>query len=210
MKRPKIIINFKTYKSGKDALKLAKTIEAVDKNIMIGVEASDVYEISNKTKLKIFVEHVDPCTPGRNTGYIVPEAMKREGAIGTFLNHSEHPLDFKTIKSTIEICKKIKLKTAVFVKDINEAKKIEKLHPDYLVYEPKELVAGDISVSSAKPGIIKKLSEQLKMDFLVGAGIKNSIDIKKSLELGAIGVALSSLITTSKDPKKALKELIKA
>ena len=38
----------------------------------------------------------------------------------------------------------------VFVKDIKQAKEIEKLHPDFLIYEPPELVAGNISVSYIK------------------------------------------------------------
>jgi triosephosphate isomerase len=47
----------------------------------------------------------------------------------------------------------------VFVKNLKEGKKIEKLNPDYLIYEPPELIEGNISVSVAKPEIIKKFSK---------------------------------------------------
>lgn len=207
--KPIIVINFKTYQQGKKAVELAKKIEKVSKDIIIGVQASDIYEITKATKLKVYAQHIDPFEPGKFTGYIIPEAVKQDKAVGTFLNHSEHKIDFKTIKKTIERCKKINLKTMVFVKNLKEGKKIEKLNPDYLIYEPPELIEGNISVSVAKPEIIKKFSKNIKMKFLVGAGIKNNSDLKISLKLGASGIALSSAITKSKNPEKVLKELIK-
>lgn len=206
-----IVINLKTYpqSTGEKALALAKTIEKFDKNIVIGVQPSDILEISKKTKLKIYSQHVDYFEPGRNTGFILPESIKKDGAVGSFLNHSEHKLPFKIIKKTIERCKKVGLKTIVFAKNLNEAKKIEKLKPDYLVYEPPELVAGNISVSSSKPQIIKKIAGGIKMNFLVGAGIHSNDDLQIAIKLGASGIVLSSAITTAKNPKKALKSLLK-
>ncbi len=208
--KPIVVINLKTYQQGEKSVKIAKEIERVDKNVILGVQASDIYEIAKKTKLKIYAQHVDPFLPGRNTGYILPEAVKKDKAIGTFLNHSEHKIPFKALKKTIEHCKKIKLKTMVFVKDIKQAKEIEKLNPDFLIYEPPELVAGNISVSSAKPEIIKNLSKKLKKTtrFLVGAGIKTREDVILSMKLGASGIAVSSAITLAKEPGKKLKELM--
>jgi triosephosphate isomerase (TIM) len=206
--KPLIVINLKTYQQGEQSTKLAKAIEKVDSDIIVGAQASDIFEITNSTKLQVYAQHVDPFEPGRNTGYILPEAVKKDKAIGTFLNHSEHKLDFATIKKTIERCKQINLRTMVFVKDLRQAKEIERLKPDYLIYEPPELVAGDLSVSNAKPEIIKSFSKNIKMKFLVGAGIKNNQDLKTSMKLGASGIALSSAITKARDPSKVLKDLI--
>jgi triosephosphate isomerase len=208
MKKPIVIINLKTYQQGEKTIEIAKKIENISKDIIIGVQASDIYEVCKKIKLKIFAQHVDPYEPGRHTGYIIPESVKKDGATGTFLNHSEHKISFDVLKKTIKRCKEIGLKTAVFASNLKEAKKIEKLKPDYIIYEPPELVAGNISVTSAKPGIIEKISNSLKMPFLVGAGIKTSEDVRRSLEIGAIGIVVSSAITTAKDPEKALMELI--
>lgn len=203
-----IILNLKTYKNGKDVLKLAKVIEKINKKIIVGVQPTDIRELSKKTKLKIYSQHTDYFKKGRNTGFILPEAIKSAGAEGTFLNHSEHKLPFEDLKKTIQRCKTLKLETLVFASNIKEAKKIEKLKPTYLVFEPPELVAGKISVSKAKPELIKKFSKNLKMNFLVGAGIKTKEDVKKSLELGASGVAVASAITKSNNPEKKLKELL--
>jgi len=207
--KPIIIINFKTYKQGKSAIELAKKIEKASKNIIIGVQATDIYEIAKATNLKVYSQHADWQNPGRNTGFILPEAIKKDGAVGTFLNHSEHKLSFNVLKKTIKRCRKIRLKTAVFASSLKEAARIEKLNPDYLIYEPPELVGGNVSVSKARPELIKDIAKKLKYNFLVGAGIHNAEDIKTALRLGASGIAVSSAITKAKNPEKKLKELIK-
>jgi triosephosphate isomerase (TIM) len=208
MKKPIIVINLKTYQQGKKAVELAKIIEKVDKNIILGVQASDIYEISKKTKLKVYSQHVDYFEPGKNTGYILPEAVKKDKAVGTFLNHSEHKLSYDVLKKTIERCKKIKLKTLVFASNLKEAEKIQRLKPDYLIIEPPELVGGEKSISKEKPELIKKIKSKIKMNFLVGAGINTKEDIEIACKLGASGVAFSSVITKAKEPGKKLNEII--
>jgi triosephosphate isomerase len=100
------------------------------------------------------------------------------------------------------------LKTLVFASSIKQLGKIEKLKPDFLVYEPPELVAGKLSVSEAKPEIIKKIRKEIKMPFLVGAGIHSRDDVKKAFGLGASGFVVSSAIVLSKNPGKVLKLLL--
>ncbi len=207
-KKIKVVINFKTYKQGKKVLKIAKEIEKISKKIIIGAQATDIRELSKKTKLDVYCQHADFQECGRATGFVLPEAIKESGAKGTFLNHSEHPLSFDIIKKTIKRCKKLKLKVLVFVKNLKEAKKIEKLNPDFIVYEPPELVAGKISVSKAKPELISKFAETLKKGFLVGAGIHSKEDVVKAIQLGAKGVAISSSIVKSKNPKKELEKFL--
>ncbi len=206
--KPIIIVNFKTYKQGKSALELAKKISKLDKNIIIGVQAPDLKEISSQTKLKVYVQHADPFSRGRHTGYIIPESIKADGADGTFLNHSEHRLKFDILKKTIARCKKVRLKTAVFAGSLKEAKKIEKIHPTFLIVEPPELVAGKISVSTAKPELIKKIAKELKTKFLIGAGIHTRKDVKIALELGASGIAVSSSVMKARNPIAELKKLM--
>jgi len=203
------IINLKTYKQGGEVLKLAKIIQKVNKDIIIGVQPTDIHKLKWHTKLPIYSQHVDYQEKGRNTGFVLPEAIKAAGATGTFLNHSEHKLEFDDLKKTIQRCKKVKLKTVVFAGNLRQAKKIKKLNPDYLIIEPPELVAGKVSVSSAKPGLIKKISKKLKSKFIVGAGIKSRKDVEIAIELGASGIAVSSAITKSKNPEKVLKDLIR-
>jgi len=209
MKKPIIVVNFKTYKQGKKAIELAKKIERVDKKIIIGVQASDIEEITRKTKLRVYAQHVDYYELGRHTGFILPEAVKKDKAEGSFLNHSEHKLKFNILKKTIKRCKKVKLKVMIFASNVREAKKISKLKPNYLIVEPPELVAGKKSVSKAKPELIRNISKNLKRKFLVGAGIHTREDVKIAMKLGASGIALSSAVTKAKNPEKVLRRFIK-
>jgi triosephosphate isomerase (TIM) len=206
--KPIVVINLKTYQQGKKAVKIAKEIESVDRDIILGVQASDIYEIAKKTKLKIYAQHVDYFEPGRNTGYILPEAVKKDGAIGTFLNHSEHKLSYDILKKTIERCKKVKINILVFASNLKEAEKIQKLKPDYLAIEPPELVGGKKSVSTEKPELISKIKSKIKMKFLVGAGVHTHEDVIIACKLGAAGIAVSSAITKAREPGKKLRELI--
>jgi triosephosphate isomerase (TIM) len=203
-----IVINLKTYKQGNAVIDLAKKIKKVNKKIILGVQASDIYEIARETGLKVYSQHVDFEKKGKATGFVLPEAIKKDGAVGSFLNHSEHKLKFEILKKTLERCKKAGLKTMVFASSIKESLRIEKLKPDYLIYEPPELVGGKISVSKAKPEIIKKISEKLKISFLVGAGIHTREDVQTALKLGASGIAVSSAVVNAKNPEKKLKQLI--
>lgn len=206
--KPIVIVNFKTYKQGSDAVSLAKKIEKVDRGILVGVQASDLHEIIKKTKLKVYSQHIDYQEKGRATGFILPEAVKGEKSVGSFLNHSEHKLTFDVLKKTIKRCNKVKLKTVVFASSLSEALKIKKLKPDYLVIEPPELVGGKVSVSKSKPELIKEIKKKLKTDFLVGAGIHSSEDVKIAMELGASGIAVSSAVCNVKNPGKELRDLI--
>jgi triosephosphate isomerase len=206
--KPIVVINLKTYKQGDSVIKLAKVIEKIDKKIILGAQATDIYELTKTVKNPIYVQHVDYQMPGRNTGFILPEAVKLDLAKGVFLNHSEHKVKFGVLKKTVKRCEKIGLKTLIFASSLKEAKKIKKLKPDYLVIEPPELVAGSVSVSLADPELIKKIAKKLKYDFLVGAGIKTNTDLKIAMKLGASGIALSSAITKTAQPGKVLKNLI--
>jgi len=164
--------------------------------------------------LEIWTEHVDAATFGAHTGSIIPEAVKEDGATGTFLNHSEHRFpDIKTLEIAIARAKEVGLKTLIFAGSLEELGNVLKLKPDYVSYEPPELVGSKTtSVAEAEPEIIGKAVTMAKdegLPLIVGAGIKSSEDIKVSLELGATGFAIASSIVTSPDPKKELMELIK-
>ena len=208
MKKPIIVVNLKTYRQGKRAIKLAREISKVSKDIILGVQAADIYETSNATRSKIYAQHVDYFEPGRNTGFILPESVKKDGAKGTFLNHSEHKLHFDVLKKTIARCRKLRLKTMVFASNLKEALKVKRLKPDYIIIEPPELIAGKRSVSEARPDLIKNISKKLNYKFLVGAGIHSKKDLEIAVKLGASGIALSSAVTMSKNPSKKLREFI--
>jgi triosephosphate isomerase len=220
--KPLIVVNFKTYQQGKKAVKLAKKINKLkSKKIIISVQAPDIYEISKVTKktsgVKIYSEHVDWQKPGRATGFILPETVKSDGAKGTLLNHSEHPISWKILKKTIKRCKKLNLKIIICVSSLKQAKKALKLTPLAIAFEVPELIASGKAISTYQPENVKKFSKivdrynkkhKKKILALCGAGISSPEDVKSALKLGCQGVLIASAITKSKYPDKILKKML--
>lgn len=213
--KPLIIVNFKAYKEtiGKKGFKLAKICQAVSKRfkarIVICPPEPDLSLFAKKFKIPVFAQHLDPFEPGQKTGFIIPAEAKAEGIKGTLINHSEHPLKFKDIKTLVKLCKKYKLVSVVCVPDLKMLNQIKKLRPDYIAYEPPSLIGGKISVTQVKPDIIKKAANSTKTKLLVGAGVHSGQDVKTALKFGAKGVLAASDIVKAKNQRKELIGLIK-
>ena len=214
-----IFVNFKTYQQGTggDAISLIKLLEEISHESQVKiipvVQAADVKEAVMTSKLEVLAQHIDPVEFGAHTGYVLPEAVVEDGAMGVFLNHSEHKFEsFDDLKKAHSRAKEVGLKTLIFAADLNELENIMKLNPSYVSYEPPELVGSKItSVARAKPEIIAKaveITRKHELPLIVGAGIKSYEDVRKSLELGAVGVAVASDIVTAKDPRKEILDLV--
>jgi len=214
-----IFVNFKTYKqgSGEEAIVLVKTIGEVAQEAQIKIipvlQAADIKEAVNASKLEIWVQNIDTETYGAHTGAVLPEAVKEDGASGTFLNHSEIKFpEFGDLKKAVERATEVNLKTLIFASDIGELEKVLTLKPTYVAYEPPDLIGSETeSVASAQPDIIAKavvISKEAGIPLIVGAGVKSKEDVRKSIELGAVGVAVASDIVLAKDPKKELLDLV--
>nr|HEC21062.1 triose-phosphate isomerase [Candidatus Peregrinibacteria bacterium] len=175
-----IVVNFKTYEgaTGEKALELARIHQKVaaesSVEIIICVQPTDIFRISQEVKISVFAQHIDPQGYGSNTGFITPEAAKLAGASGTLLNHSEHLLlDESVLEESIKRAREeIGLKTIVCTATVEKGAQIEQdFHPDFIAVEPPELIGGDVSVSTANPEIIEKAVNLIGGDkVLVGAG----------------------------------------
>jgi len=214
-----IFVNFKTYEQGTggNAVELAQVLEGVASSAQLKiaavVQAADILEVVQNVTLEVWAQHIDPIDYGAHTGAILPESIKEDGATGTFLNHSEHKFEsFSVLETAHKRAQELDLKTLVFAVDLEELKKVLKLKPTYVAYEPPELVGSQTtSVTEARPEIIAQavtIAKEEGLPLIVGAGIKSATDVRKSIELGASGVAVASDIVKAKDPKKELLELI--
>lgn len=216
--KPLILINFKTYPEslGNKSLLLAKSIASVkNKNYLIAIAPSLVTlrEIAKKVRIPVYAQHADNDSSGAHTGHVLPSEIKDSDAVGVILNHSEKKISQNILEKTIEACKKEKLDIIVCASSLSEIEDIAKLKPDYLAYEPKELIGGNLSVTKARPEIISKAVQAVKKispktKILVGAGIHTKNDLHKALELGAEGVLMAHAVVKAKDPKKFLEEFL--
>lgn len=215
-----IFVNFKTYEqsTGERALDLVKILEKCSEESQIKIvpvlQASDLKEASLSTKLEVWAQHIDPVEFGAHTGSILPEAVKEDGAMGVFLNHSEHKFaDFESLSKAVARAREVGLKVLVFAGDLEELKKILTLEPDFASYEPPALVGSTTtSVAEAEPEIVAEaveIAKEARIPLVVGAGIKSEKDVRVSMELGAVGIAVASDIVKSDDPKTRTQELLK-
>ena len=216
--KPLILINFKTYPeaSGKQALKIAQNLAAVNRskyNVVISPSLLTIKEIAEKVKMPVYAQHIDPLAFGAHTGSIPLDELQSFGIKGTLLNHSERKLPFPILEKAIALCKKKKMTTIVCSSSLSETKKIALLKPDYLAYEPPELIGGDISVTTSEPEVISKAVELVKSispstKVLCGAGIQSKEDIAQALVLGTEGVLIAHAVVMAKDPKKFLEGML--
>jgi len=209
-----IITNFKLYESatGDKALALAKIHEEVAKetgtDIQVAVQPIDLARISQEVDIPVLAQHIDPKIFGSGTGHILPESVKIAGAVGTILNHSERRLEREVLEASIKRAKEIGLTTVVCAETPEEGASFLEFDPDYIAVEPPELIGGDISVSTSQPEIIENASKLIGPEkLLVGAGVKNGVDVKTCIQLGAKGVLLASGVTKAENPKAVLMDL---
>ena len=212
-----VVVNFKTYESahGIAAEELALIMEQIetDARMIAVVSAFDLSAVvSAAPNLEIWTQHLDPINFGSNTGWLHPETAIQRGAKGTLINHAEHKVSIEHIAMLLDnvpegftIC--------ACAADIDEARALSALQPDYVAVEPPELIGGEISVTTADPEIVSGTARAIReisedVGILCGAGVKNGQDVLKAIELGTSGVLLASGVTKVKDAVAALNDLV--
>ena len=210
-----IVINFKTYKqsTGENSVKVAEACEKAMKEtgteIVVAPQPQDILRFKG-LETPVFSQHLDPVEPGSHTGSILAEGIKQAGATGTLINHSERRMDPDTVEKAVEKAREHDITSIVCAQSPEECGKLSEFEPDYIAFEPPELIGGDVSVSSAKPELIEEAVEQSgDIPTLTGAGIKDSEDVRISLELGCEGVLVASGVVKSDNCLEAVKELCK-
>ncbi len=207
-----IIVNFKAYAeaSGGNAVEVAEACqragEETGTRVVVSPQPQDLLRLQDLDVEK-FAQHIDPVDAGSHTGHVLASGIEEAGATGTLLNHSERRIDDSTIRKSIEKARGNGLTTVVCAQDPEECEKYSRMEPDFIAYEPPELIGGDVSVSEAHPELIGNAVERSHVPALTGAGIHSREDVEKSIELGTRGVLVASGIVKSEDPHSAVKEM---
>jgi triosephosphate isomerase len=220
MKEPLIIVNFKTYSQveGDGAMELARVCDDVAASTGVSIAVCppmpELSRIASEVDIPVLSQHVDLRRSEPRTGHITLAAIKAAGAVGTILNHSERRLILADLADLVRGCRETGLQSVVCTNDLDTSLSAAMLGPDYIAMEPPELIGGDISVTTANPGIVRdtvKAIGGIKPDVkvLTGAGVKDAKDLSLALELGTVGVLLASGIVRSKDPRSSLLSLCK-
>jgi len=211
-----IVVNFKTYReaTGFAAVRLAQICRNVQEETKVRIVAvPQVADLRNcvETGAECWVQHVDTVEQGKKTGWITVEDVEEAGARGTLLNHAEHKLPLELIKNIADQTRGMAFELCLCAADENEAVELDKLEPNYIAYEPPELIGSrEKSVSSEKPEIIGKVVLSTKCKVLIGAGVHSPEDVKVGLKLGAKGVLLAINVVLAEDPEYELRKLAEA
>ena len=217
MNKTLIIVNFKTYQGaqGHSAEVLARAMESVqtDARLVAAVSALDLSSVVEAApNLEVWCQHLDPISFGSNTGWIHPETAMARGAKGTLINHAEHKVSLEQVAMLLDQVPE-EFEVCACAADVDEARALAALVPNFVAVEPPELIGGDISVTSADPGIVSgtvsaviQTNDQVQV--LCGAGVKSGKDVSTAMDLGAKGVLLASGVTKSENPFEALSELV--
>lgn len=214
-----IIVNFKTYleATGEKAVELAsicqEAAEETGVKIVIGLQAADIFRVASQIKIPIFSQHADNVEPGKNTGKTTILAVKRAGATGVMLNHSEnHFFHFADLGQAIQLAKKAGLQTLVFAKDKAISVKIDHFQPDFIALEkPTFIASGQPMISKPQyQQLIRQFIQAVKAKPLIGAGITTREDVFQCLKIGIKGVVVSSAVVQAANPKQVLLSLASA
>ena len=213
------IINCKNYEeiAGEKIIKIAKIAEKISKKYKVPIAIAPPHHLIpliTKFKIVVLAQHVDDKKIGSTTGFMVPEIIKKSKVDGSIINHSEHRISEKEIISLIKRLTKLKLKTILCVKNVNEVKKYAKLNPTFIAIEPPELIGTGRAISTEKPALITNAVQSVKnaknsTKLLCGAGIVSGQDVTKAKKLGSNGILVASGIVKAKNWEKIMSEFCK-
>jgi len=219
MPKPFILINLKTYMeaSGQRAHSIAGAAQQVaeESGVEIGIAPSymNIHPLSMHYSLPVYSQHVDAALPGANTGAVTVEAIREAGATGSLVNHSERRLTLADIEAVVSRLREADLVSVVCTNNVATSAAAAALGPDFVAIEPPELIGGNVSVSSANPGIITGTVEAVRkvnpsIRILTGAGIHSGECVKTAIDLGTDGVLLASGVVKAKAPIAVLRDLV--
>jgi triosephosphate isomerase len=163
----------------------------------------------------VLAQHLDDKKVGSTTGFMIPEIAKKSMINGSLINHSEHRISEKEIKNLVKRLKRLRLKTVICVKNVNELKKYVKLNPTFIAIEPPELIGTGRAISTERPQLITKAVDGVKSaknstKLLCGAGIVSGKDVSRAKELGSKGILVASGIVKARNWEKIIDEFSRA
>lgn len=211
-----IFINLKTYQIGTGeqakifCLEAEKLMHSLQVPLTILAQAVDIRLLTQNTALPIWAQHVDDVEYGKFTGSTMPFGIMQAGASGTMINHTEHKIIPKDIKSIINHYQSNNFGILLSSRTPEEVIKFDEERPTYLSYEPSLYVGMKSNILDISPGLVVTLVNKIKSPLIIGAGIHKPEDIVKGFDVGAKGFLISSSILMDTDPIGKLREFMVA
>lgn len=214
---PFLVVNPKSYLYGKESLELAKAADEAAKDtglpIIFTCPYADVRLIREHTEnIIVCVQSMDPLTPGRGMGHVLPDSLKEAGAEAVFLNHAENPKTLSDLYACIRRAAELNMTSIVCADSITEAKAVACMNPDVVLAEPTDLIGTGQVADDAY--IIEAIDQVRKVNpnvlVVVASGVSTADDCYNMVRLGADGTGGTSGILNAPSPAVRIKEMAEA
>lgn len=214
---PLLIVNPKAYLGGSQTLELARLTDELAGEFGITTiftaQHADLRMVAEATEnLVVTAQHMDPITPGRGMGHIVPEGLVEAGVRAVVLNHAEHPLTVDVLDRTLERAREVGLASIVCADSDAQCRAVATLGPDVMICEPTAAIgtgtmdAGDYVERTTR--IVKDVDPSILV--IQAAGVSTGEDVARVLALGADGSGGTSGILKHPDHRQILTDMYTA
>ncbi|MFD2758272.1 triose-phosphate isomerase [Gulosibacter faecalis] len=214
---PLLIVNPKAYLGGAETLALAKLTDELAGEFgittLFTAQHADLRLVAEATSnLVVTAQHMDPITPGRGMGHILPEGLVEAGAGAVVLNHAEHPLGVDVLDRTLERAREVGLASIVCADSDAQCRAIATLGPDVMICEPTAAIgtgqmdAGDYVERTTR--IVKSVDPAILV--IQAAGVSTGDDVARVLSQGADGSGGTSGILKHPDHRGILTDMYTA
>ena len=208
--RPFLIVNPKSYLYGQKSLELALAADKTAAEIFFTCPYADIRLIrENTSHVVVCAQSLDPLTPGRGMGHVLPESLKEAGADAVFLNHAENPKTVAELSACVKRAKELDMITVVCADSTMEAAAVACLDPDIVLAEPTDLIgtgktADDSYVMETVEALHKVNPNVLVM---IASGVVTADDCYNVVRLGADGTGATSGILNAPSPAVRVQEM---
>ncbi|MCG7428032.1 triose-phosphate isomerase [Helcobacillus sp. ACRRO] len=214
---PLLIVNPKAYLQSADTLRLAQITNGLAKKFgittLFTAQHVDLRLIADETShLTVTAQHMDPITPGRGMGHILPENLADAGVQAVVLNHAEHPLDLAVLDATLERAREVGLATIVCADSDAQCRAVAHLGPDAMICEPTSAIGtGAMDASDyieRTTAIVKDVDPTILV--IQAAGVSSGEDVARVMAQGADGSGGTSGIIRHPSWEQILTEMYQA
>ena len=215
--RPFLIVNPKSYLYGQKSLELAlaadKTAAETGLQIFFTCPYADIRLIrENTSHVVVCAQSLDPLTPGRGMGHVLPESLKEAGADAVFLNHAENPKTVAELSACVKRAKELDMITVVCADSTMEAAAVACLDPDIVLAEPTDLIGtgktADDSYVTETVAALNKVNPNVLV--MIASGVVTADDCYNVVRLGADGTGATSGILNAPSPAVRVQEMAEA
>lgn len=174
---------------------------------------ADVRMIRENTEnIIVCVQSMDPLTPGRGMGHVLPESLKEAGADAVFLNHAENPKTLSDLYACIRRAAELDMTSIVCADSITEAKAVACMNPDVVLAEPTDLIGtgqvADDAYTMEAIDQVRKVNPDVLV--VVASGVSTAEDCYNMIRLGADGTGGTSGILNAPSPAVRIREMAEA